>query len=414
MLHADNEFRPRITLLEGAVRSGKTFVNNILWMKHVESFRGQNKKFIVTGNTLASVKRNVLDDLSGTFGVDTALNVHNQFELFGNTVVCFGAGLSDSYRALKGFTAYGWYGNELTEHHENAVRQALLRCSGKGARIFWDTNPSVPDHFVKTQYVDRSGETFADGRTAVLSHHFVLEDNPCLDPDYVADLKKSLPPGSAWYRRDVLGLWVSTEHAIYDHYRIAENTVGDPAHEFEEVIGGVDFGRGGQSPYAMVLIGRSGERFTVFDEVYRASCLNAEFITLAQDHLTNRFPDLKEEIALYGDGADPDKVREWQDAGWRMSPADKRPASVLAGIETVMSVELVITPDCTRTIREIQNYEWYSDASGKVYETPLKYRDHCMDAMRYAVHTHRQKFRGGRNGKDTPPGAGILYGRKKV
>jgi PBSX family phage terminase large subunit len=237
-----------MTILEGAVRSGKTFVNNILWLKHVDSFRGQGKKFILTGNTLGSVKRNVLDDISEQFGVPTGLDSRNAFELFGNTVVCFGAGQSDAYKSLKGFTAYGWYGNELTEHHPDAVRQAILRCSGKGARIFWDTNPSSPDHYVKTQYIDRSGEALTDGKVSVLSHHFALEDNPFLDEEYAASLRKTLPESSAWFKRDVLGLWVAAENAIYDRYRITKLPEGDPCDLYDEVIGGVDFGRGGQSP----------------------------------------------------------------------------------------------------------------------------------------------------------------------
>ena len=72
ILKYDNAVCPRITILEGAVRSGKTFINNLLWLKHVLQF--QSKKFLMTGYTIGSLKRNVLDDLQSLLGIDTSLN----------------------------------------------------------------------------------------------------------------------------------------------------------------------------------------------------------------------------------------------------------------------------------------------------------------------------------------------------
>ncbi len=69
-------------------------------------------------------------------------------------------------------------------------------------------------------------------------------------------------------------------------------------------------------------------------------------MALAEERLANRWPGLKQAIALYGDEADPDKIGEWQKAGFRMIAADKRPQSVIAGIETVLSVELAISEEC--------------------------------------------------------------------
>ncbi|OHD57653.1 MAG: hypothetical protein A2Y33_06345 [Spirochaetes bacterium GWF1_51_8] len=389
--YLDNE--PRQLILEGAVRSGKTTVNNLLWVDHVAKFRGRKKKFIITGNTLGSVKRNVLDDLSGLFGFDTSLDSRNEFDMFGNRVICFGGGESDAARSLKGFTAHGWYANEVTEQHPETIRQAFARCSGHGAKIFWDSNPDKPDHPVKTGYIDRNGVHLSNGRIAISSWHFALEDNTFLDPEYLDSLKLSIPKGSVWYKRNIEGAWVAAGHVIYSHYREEERPAGELSAVFDEMIAGVDFGRGGQSPFAFVLIGRRENSYHIVAEAYRAGCLNTEFIALAGGVLERIEPGLKNRVVVYGDSADPDKIREWRDAGFLISGADKSPYSVRAGIERVMSVDLAIDPSCRETLREIRNYEWELDNSEQVMDAPVKYNDHLMDALRYAVYSHTRLYK---------------------
>jgi hypothetical protein len=125
----DNIYKPYIHIQEGAVRSGKSRVNHWLWLNHINKFRNQNKKFLMTSTTLGTLKKNVLDDLEEIFGIDTKLNIYNEFKIFGNTMICAGTDKADSYKAIKGFEAFGWYGNEVTEHHKNSIDQAFKRCS---------------------------------------------------------------------------------------------------------------------------------------------------------------------------------------------------------------------------------------------------------------------------------------------
>jgi PBSX family phage terminase large subunit len=392
IIRYSNNFLPRITILEGAVRSGKTFLNNILWLLHIRNFADQKKKFIMTGNTLGSIKRNVLDDLSVTFNINTTLNSKNEFTVFGNTVICFGSGQSNSHKSIKGFTAYGWYGNEITEHHAEAIKQAFARCSGEGARIFWDTNPSSPSHYIKTQYIDKSENIDGSQTLTIKAWHFVLEDNPFLPKDYIESLKKSLPENSVWYKRNILGLWVSAENVIYSNYTIKEYNIGNLFNDVDEWIAGLDFGHGGISPFAFILIARIGSRYILYDEAYRAGGLNYEFIRLVETKLARLHADFKKHITIYADSADRDKITEWHRAGFHIFGAIKNPNSVNAGIECVLAQDIVIHPRCINAIREIQNYQWDSDKDGNVTDTPIKYDDHIMDAMRYAVYTHTRRL----------------------
>ena len=54
--------QPRITILSGAKRSGKTYINNLLMLSHIAKFANQEKNFLVVGATAGSVWRNVMND----------------------------------------------------------------------------------------------------------------------------------------------------------------------------------------------------------------------------------------------------------------------------------------------------------------------------------------------------------------
>lgn len=388
--------QPRIVLLEGAVRSGKSYLNNLLWLEHIQKFK--NKKFIISGNTLGSVKRNVLDDIAEITGGKIRLSSKNEFKLFDNTMICFGGGFSDSYKSLKGFTAHGWYANEVTEHNQDFVNQAFARCSGEGAKIFWDTNPSSPTNFIKQNYVDKSGKliysnNFSEGRINVQSWHFTLDDNNFLDAEYIASIKESIPRDSVWYKRNILGLWVAVEGIIYSHYKISEYVISNIISGVDQWVGGVDFGKGGEGYFAFVMMARIGKIYIIVDEAYLNKCLNTEFITVVEDMLNYYHPDLKQEIEIYGDSADPAAIREWSNAGFRIDKAYKKPYSVISGIEMVKQHPLIIHPRCKNTISEIQNYHWKkSDNEDEI--RPIKYNDHLMDAMRYGIYTNELTGRG--------------------
>ena len=106
--------QPKISILEGAVRSGKTFLNNALFYSEVRKHTGAHYHYIITGHTVSSIKRNVLEPLSEQFGEDTKVGSDGSFSMYGNIIHCFGADKTDSYKTMTGMTAHGWYGNEVT------------------------------------------------------------------------------------------------------------------------------------------------------------------------------------------------------------------------------------------------------------------------------------------------------------
>lgn len=352
---------PRHTILEGAVRSGKTVLGIILWNQIVSQTK--DRLYIMTGQTISSLKRNVLDDLSKYYGVDTHLNINSEFNLYGNRVACFGSDKSDSYKSMRGLTASGWYANEVILSHQNSVLEAFARCSEADAKIIWETNPDKPTHYIKTNYIDRSGQQLIDGSYDILSYHFQLEDNTFLDHNYLESLKNSIPKGTI-YDRQILGLWHATEKAIYNHYDIVDRVLRTP----DKVIYGLDFGY--NNPSALVRISFCDNEPYIEGCFLKTQLTNNELVEEVKRHVNNR------EHAIYCDSAEPDKIRSLQDAGLNAYSSNK---SVLEGINTVKEYKVHLVNSDVNLIQSFESYEFMSNAQGEIMETPVKYNDHyCL------------------------------------
>jgi phage terminase large subunit len=50
---------------------------------------------------------------------------------------------------------------------------------------------------------------------------------------------------------------------------------------------------------------------------------------------------------------------------------------------------LLVCHECKGLIKEIESYVWDPKASEKGEDRPLKKDDHALDALRYAVYTHK-------------------------
>jgi PBSX family phage terminase large subunit len=366
------EKKPRHIILEGAVRSGKTYEGILIWDTFISKYKNQNVLFIMTGQTISSLKRNVLDDWSKMFGHQIHLNTNNEFKLYGNRIACFGSDKSDSYKSMRGLTAQGWYANEVILSHQNTVLEAFARCSADGARIIWETNPDKPSHYIKTNYINRSGQLMTDGSYDIMSYHFSIDDNIHLDAKYVESLKASIPRGSV-YDRQILGLWKATEKAIYNNFDIVPRDHQTP----NDVYYGIDFGF--NAPSALVKIAEFDNELWITGMLYKSKLTNNELVDAVKPIVGDR--------PLYCDTAEPDKIEDLKRAGINARPAIKK---VWEGILKVKEYKLHLVNTDVNLIREFENYEAKTNSQGIVLDEPIKHDDHYCDAVRYAIVTHNE------------------------
>lgn len=231
-----NELK-RINILEGAVRSGKTWISLIVFALWVATMP-KDATFLMVAKTLTSLKRNCLDLLQGLVGENnfTYSLSSKQGILFGRVVYLEGVNDARAEGKIRGMTLTGAYADELTLFQKDFVEMLLSRLSMPGAKLIATTNPDNPAHFVNTDFLQREHEL------DLLHMRFLIDDNPFLDSAYVEALKKEYV--GVFYKRFILGEWVVADGLCFEQFaNTPERWYKDAAEENINFISvGVDFG----------------------------------------------------------------------------------------------------------------------------------------------------------------------------
>ncbi|MGL5126161.1 MAG: PBSX family phage terminase large subunit [Fusobacteriaceae bacterium] len=377
------ESKSRILVLYGAKRAGKTFILILIFAMLVAKNKGTGRKFIIGGATLATIRSNILDDLEKIIGKNISLDQHKNFKMFGCTMMVRYGMTSDSWKGVRGFTAFGCLLNEGTALHDIYLKEVISRCSGEGARILIDTNPENPMHPVKTDYIDKTGQKLGNGRLNIDSIHFTLEDNVFLDETYIQSTKLSTPTGM-FYDRDIKGLWVNAEGVIYRDFDIKKHVI-DSIPEDEnivEYVGGIDWGYEHYGSLVVFAYCESGKYYLVHETTRKHEQVQDFWLPLALE-LQNKFSGLY----FYTETARPEYTYLFADNDIDMINANK---SVVPGIQYVARLfktnSLFLVKDSIERVdKELCTYVWSKD---KKEEKPNKENDDSLDAVRYALYTH--------------------------
>lgn len=277
----------RINVLEGAVRSGKTWISLIVFALWVATMP-KDATFLMVAKTLTSLKRNCLELLQSLVGEDNfSYNLsQKQGTLFGRTVYLEGVNDVRAEGKIRGMTLTGAYCDELTLFTEDFFTMLLSRLSMPGAKLFASTNPDSPLHWFNVKYLKRAEEL------DMLVIRFSILDNHTLDPAYVEALKQEYT--GVFYKRFILGMWVVADGACYPKFaNNPDEYIIDALPEGANFISvGVDFG-GNRSLTTFVATAFHGnyDALTVIKDHHiegrkgeiDADKVNAEFIKFVND-----------------------------------------------------------------------------------------------------------------------------------
>lgn len=199
----------RINILEGSVRSGKTWISAVMWGFWVAA-SPRDGAYLMAGKTLTTLRRNVLEPMCGLFGKCFTYSLSKkEARLFGRRVYLEGAANAQAESKIRGMTLNGAYCDELSLFPEEFFAMLLSRLSVSGAKLLATTNPDNPGHWLKRNYLDNSSIDLLDIK-------FTLDDNPYLPPEYVRALKTEYT--GVYYDRFILGNWVAAEGRIYEDF----------------------------------------------------------------------------------------------------------------------------------------------------------------------------------------------------
>ncbi len=241
----------RINILQGSVSAGKTWISLILWALWVAT-RPREYLYMMCGKSLQTLKRNCLlplQELIGSRNFSYSLAT-KEGVLFGHKVMLEGANDQRSEGKIRGITLGGAYCDELTLFPKDFFVMLLSRLRVEGAKLIATTNPDVPTHWLKTEYLDN--DALCD---SLLSVFFHIDDNTTLPAEYVESLKKEYT--GVYYDRFIRGDWVVANGAIYKVFsdNPSAYNAGIPAlPHFDYINIGLDFGGNG-SQHALVASG---------------------------------------------------------------------------------------------------------------------------------------------------------------
>lgn len=201
----------------GAKRSGKTVLNNDLFLQELirvrqiaDKMKIDKPMYILSGATLGTIQNNILNELTNKYGITFKFDKHNNFTLFGVYVIQAGHSTIAHLDKIRGMTANGAYVYEASLANEAVFDEIKSRCSGEGARVFADTNPDHPEHWLLKDYTLNPDKQ-------ILSYSFSLDDNTFLSDRYKNNMKNSTPSGM-FFDRNIKALWVSRDGVVYSDF----------------------------------------------------------------------------------------------------------------------------------------------------------------------------------------------------
>jgi len=384
----------RYNVIKGGASSGKSYseAEKVIYKMLTEP----GHKYLVVRKVAKTIRHSVfalLKDIISDWGVSSLFR-WNEGELYMKSMVSYRqkgvsinneiifAGLDDveKLKSIHGITDI-WI-EEASEISEKDFNQLDLRIRGTSLnkkQIAMTFNPISALHWIKRRFFD-----VPQKNTTI--HHSTYKDNPFLDDDTIEQLKSITDPYfKAVY---VHGDWGVFGNVVFTNY-VAEDFEWNED-TLENVSNGMDFGYAHAS--SIIRLGFHEGELYIFDELYGKGWTNPDFISQAEEY----FGPEAHDWFVAADSAEPDRIVEFQRAGWvRLREAKKGPGSVRFGIDFLCAYQIhVHATKCPNMLKELQSFKRREDKDGNVMDAFVEINDDCIAAARYASEDLWEGYRG--------------------
>lgn len=385
-----NETKKRYRVLMGSAGSGKSV--NVAQDYIVKLSNPQNK-----GCSLLVVRASEASHLNSTFaelygaimrlGLESLWTVRaNPMQMInivtGNYILFRGCNDLRALERLKSVTVpngklcWIWVeeATELKATDFELLNDRLRGQLDKGLyyQITCTFNPVNAAHWIKARLWD-----YDDKNT--FRHKSTFLDNRFIDKEYRERMERRKVLDPEGYKVYGLGEWGETGGVILTNFEVCDLADMD----FNNMTLGVDFGFNHAS--VCLLVAHRDEDVYILQEIYAKEKTNAEFIGLLGRGYISR------NTLMYCDSAEPDRIKELKQVGYRAYPVKKEPNSVRQQIEFLRQRKIYIDGSCSNTIREIQAYRYKKDhTTGECIDEPLELDDDCIAALRYSIEPYRR------------------------
>lgn len=348
----------------GGAGSGKSYST----AQHVilRALEENNKRILVTRKTLPALRVSCLQlikDLLNEYEIPYELNKSELEMRIGSNQILFKS-LDNPEKIKSSEFNYIWAeeATELTHQDYLQLRLRLRRKNELKNQLIMTLNPIDQFHWIRTKVLDTPNEDMA-------SFQSNYKMNPFLSKEYIEQLEGLAEIDENYYRIYALGEWGVLQNLIYSNWDVVDKMPED----YDEIVCGLDFGY--VHPTALIEVRIKENEAWARELIYQSHLTNNDLIENMKGNVDKGTP-------IYADSAEPQRIQEIYRAGFNIYPAEK---SVSFGINRVKQYKIHALSDSVNLIKELRSYKWREDKEGRILEEPVKFNDHAMDAMRYAL-----------------------------
>lgn len=182
-------------------------------------------------------------------------------------IVFVGSSKANSFEAIRGMSIYSVIGTEVNLAHETFIAEVIGRTLAEPLRrVFFDLNPTSPNHFIYTQYIDVWVKANKDGSMlgGVNYQTTSLYDNPVFTDEEKQKIASQYDPSSNWYKSLILGMRINPDENVYTLY---DYNLAEILPKPDQYIIAVDIGISA-SATTFVCVGRKDDKLLIYDHYY--------------------------------------------------------------------------------------------------------------------------------------------------
>ena len=348
----------RYYIVSGGRGSGKSFsVNALLVLLTYEA----GHTILFTRYTLSSAYISIIPEfieklellgLLGDFHItkDEIKNNRSGSKIIFRGIKTSSGDQTANLKSLTGITT--WVvdeAEELTDEQKFDTIDLSVRQQGKQNRVILILNPTTKEHFIYSRFFEDRGVNEGVNKTVentTYIHTTYLDNKDNLSQSYLDQIGQMKLRRPEKYKQQILGAWLNkAEGVIFDNW-----TIGEFKH-IGTSVWGQDYGFAADpSTLVEVNIDSTNKR------IYLKECFYLQRLTTSQISELN----LKHARGglIIGDSAEPRLLSEIKAKGCNVRPSIKGQGSITYGISLLQDYDIVVSPDSTNLIKELNNYRW--------------------------------------------------------
>lgn len=260
---------------------------------------------------------------------------------------------------------------ELTDEETFDKIDLSVRSRDTQNRVIMIMNPSTKEHWIYQRFFEAKG--MQDGKNiqkndTTYIHTTYLDNKENLSNSYINQLENIRLRRPEKYKHQILGGWLDkAEGVVFSNWQMGSFV------QVSKSVFGQDFGFSAD-PTTLVetSIDKTNKKIYLKLHYYKQGLTTSQISELnkrcAQDNL------------IVADSAEPRLITELK-VNNNIVAAIKGQGSVTYGIALLQDFDLIVDPESTELIKELNNYCWLEKKSA----TPIDAHNHALDAIRYAV-----------------------------